>query len=160
MDGPRFDLLVQSLAIARPRRRLTHAILGGVLGIALGPAATGAGPGCTNVGKPCKKPGDCCSGKCKGKQDKKTCRAHDATTCVAGEVGPQCGGKFKFCETSSQLPGVCRTTTGKAGYCEYIGTDMPCTKDKDCHEGFGPGAACLKCPSAPSGTRCARPEPA
>jgi hypothetical protein len=44
--------------------------------------------GCIDVGDLCQNDGQCCSGICDGKKGKRTCRAHDAGTCTAGnQVG-------------------------------------------------------------------------
>jgi hypothetical protein len=114
--------------------------------------------GCVDTGKHCKSASQCCSGICHGKKGKKTCRAHDASTC-AGQEG--CAGEEAFCTTTSGDDGLCFVTTGKAPFCAYTGTCFACTKDADCEPVCGAGAACTVCPGCEAGieTACSRASP-
>jgi hypothetical protein len=105
--------------------------------------------GCVNVGNVCTSDDQCCSGICEGKQGKKTCQAHDQSTCQAGQNIAFCGGSADGdCVDSSGTPGGdCFTTTGNAGICAQGGGCFICTKDVDCQAVFGPGAACATCPT-------------
>jgi hypothetical protein len=113
--------------------------------------------GCVNVGNRCKNAGQCCSGICKGKKGKKTCKAHDTGGCQAGE--DVCAGNVVECTTSTGDAGACRRTTGNAGYCAAGGDCFPCTKDADCQAVCGLQAACIPiCVGCgPSNTACAAP---
>jgi len=113
--------------------------------------------GCVNVGTSCRKDKACCSGICNGKQGKKKCRAHGSGGCGAGHTAMGCGGQVVGCITSSGEDGVCVTTTGQAGYCMSDRTNAVCSRDADCHELYGPEAACILCPTSPSGTNCVGP---
>jgi hypothetical protein len=121
--------------------------------------------GCVNVGKFCKNHGQCCSGICKGWEpgDKKFCRAHDQSTCEAGQSAEVCGGSDVPCLTSGGGTGRCVTTTGNAGYCyEQSGHCFACRRDADCVPLGGPQAACVLCAAScmPLGvqTACVGPE--
>ena len=101
--------------------------------------------GCVDVGKFCKNDGQCCSGICQGKKDKKKCKAHGESTCQAGQ--DVCGGLPVPCLTETGESGACARTTGNAGYCEADGDCFACSKDADCVPFCGPQAACLSCPT-------------
>jgi hypothetical protein len=117
--------------------------------------------GCVNVGKFCKNGGQCCSGICKGTKGKKTCKAHNASTCQAGQSPIGCGGAEDVpCITSSGTDGRCTTTTGDAGFCWVDGICMPCSKDADCTPICGSQAACIVCGgecTPEGGTACVGP---
>lgn len=115
--------------------------------------------GCVNVGNFCKNSGQCCSGICAGKKGK-TCQAHDASTCQAGQTVVACGGVDTFCTTSGGETGACTTTSGNAGYCTKTANCFACSRDADCEAVCGPQAACLPCAlscTATGGTACAGP---
>jgi hypothetical protein len=175
MDGSRFDHLVRSLTASR--RWLMSSALAGVAGWA-GIATADAKKkrkrkdkkkpkpnafGCFNVGVACKSEDQCCSGICAGKKGKRTCKAHDVSTCSAGDQLGICGGTSAGCTTSAGVQGACATTTGNAGYCAASVVCYPCQTDADCQnaEGgaLGPNAACLQCAGcmATGGTVCAAP---
>jgi hypothetical protein len=189
MYAPHFDYIARVLGRTRPRRRL-------LLGLAVSPFAGIVAPGhppdaaarkrhkhtnkkrkkdktpkpnafgCLDVGAACKTAEQCCSNICEGKQGKRKCRAHDASTCSAGAQSDECGGTDISCTTSFLEPGICGTTTGNAGYC-FPGTAgsecFACTTDVECQEAnggqWGPYAACLRCVDcmATGGTACAGP---
>ena len=140
MDPSRFDALARLVARPASRRRTIAALALGALPLAF-PNPTAAGPGCKNVGKQCDKDKDCCSGVCKGKKDKETCKAHDAAGC--GKNNGACGGKT--CTTSAGQEGTCFTTTGNAGYCADDAFCLSCIEDKDCRPFCGAKAACIRC---------------
>jgi hypothetical protein len=127
--------------------------------------------GCLNVGQPCN--GDsaaCCSSICegskpkKGKPDKSRCVAHDAGICRT-ESDICSGGGEVFCDTGNDSC-ACVVTTGNATFCGQFRGMPPekfcseCSRDSDCEDEFGRGAACIVysrkcnslCPGA--GTAC------
>mgnify|MGYP000153176130 CR=1 FL=1 len=161
MDDSRFD--------AWTRRRLglrAGGALAALLGLVARPASDVAiarqrrkrrvkrnAFGCVNVGKFCKNDSQCCSGVCRGKKEKKTCRAHHTGAgCRAGDQTDSCGGTgVRRCTTASGEPnGLCNTTTGNAPYCssEAFGSFRctACSQDEECQELCGPAAACILCP--------------
>ncbi len=170
MDTDRFDSLTRTFATVLSRRAIAGALGLGALAL---PDLAGAKKkrknqskkkvkfndfGCVNVGGFCKKAGQCCSGICKGKKGKKKCKAHDGSTCVAGQTIVACGGALVVCTTSGGGFGSCLTTTGDAPYCSVSFDCFPCKKDIDCEPICGQGAACLACGevcAAVGGTMCA-----
>jgi hypothetical protein len=170
MDTDRFDSLTRTFATVLSRRAIAGALGLGALAL---PDLAGAKKkrknqskkkvkfndfGCVNVGGFCKKAGQCCSGICKGKKGKKKCKAHDGSTCVAGQTIVACGGALVVCTTSGGGFGSCLTTTGNAPYCSVSFDCFPCKKDIDCEPICGQGAACLACGevcAAVGGTMCA-----
>jgi hypothetical protein len=115
--------------------------------------------GCVNVGGKCRgKDKNCCSGRCqgkkpaKGKPDKSRCVAHDTGTLVEGEGGcrgvadDSCGPGDDFCTTTTGEDGRCWLTTGNAGSYGVISDCVPCSKDTECIDACGEGAACIACP--------------
>ena len=117
--------------------------------------------GCVNVGGKCHgQDAACCSGICqgkkpkKGKRDKRRCVAHDTGDCAPGQG--TCKGPIS-CTTSTGDNGFCYATTGNAGFCGLSGPCSGCRRDTDCHELWGPSAACLVCAGCPHGTFCGNP---
>jgi len=104
----------------------------------------------------CQTDDQCCSGLCQGKQGKKTCQAHDQSTCQPGQ--DVCLGSDDVCTTTTGADGACATTTGKAIYCFGAGSCAPCAKDADCVQLVGAGAACIVCAECaddiPGATAC------
>lgn len=178
VDSDRFDVLTRFLSTAGSRRRALAA-LGGL--VTFGALSAGAKRGkkkpkkklalnafgCVDVGQPCRgNSTNCCSGICqgkkpkKGKKDRSTCVAHDASTCLPGQQIVDCGAADVACTTSAGEPGACTTTTGNAPYCAESGTCFPCTRDADCQAVCGPQAACAPCAAvcaAKGGTACFGP---
>jgi hypothetical protein len=155
VEATRFELLTRAIASQLTRRRLASVL--GLAGTTF-PALVAAKKkrkrskkvrrndfGCVNVGSFCKNAGQCCSGICQGKKGKKTCKAHDQSTCQAGQSAEVCGGTNVFCTPSGGGVGACVTTTGNAGYCEASGECFPCSTDADCVPFCGPQAACIVC---------------
>jgi hypothetical protein len=171
MNQNRFDALTRTLISIPSRRHLLRGLAGAGFGLSLArlPHAAEAKKkrkrkkkakrttpnsfGCLNVGQPCQ--GDsaqCCSGICegtkpkKGKPDSSRCVAHDARICQAN---------FDLCTTGVQhicdvnnAKCACVLTTGNAGFCGDLsaGGDQlcrNCSKDSDCEQEFGTGAACV-----------------
>jgi hypothetical protein len=121
---------------------------------------TAAGPACKNVGRRCQRARQCCSGICRGGK-RKRCKAHDSGGCRAGQQSVACGGEDVACTSSSGLPGLCETTTGRAEFCFASGDCFPCQKDADCRGVCGPRAACVRCAATCSGvggTACVGPD--
>jgi hypothetical protein len=168
MDATRFDGLARSFSQSVPRRRAAVLLSAVGLGVlAGGPAILEAKKnkkkkkkklkrndfGCVNVGGKCRgKDNNCCSGICQGKKpkkgekDKSKCKAHDESTCLAGQTEPICGGIADTeCVASDGEIGECFTTTGNAAYCARDGDCFPCKKDADCIGVCGPSAACVPC---------------
>jgi hypothetical protein len=115
--------------------------------------------GCVDVGSFCKKDGQCCSGVCQGKKDKRRCKAHNVLDCPAG--ADQCAQAAMACGPTGD--GHCYQTTGQASFCtDYVVCNL-CERDTDCQAlDFGPGAACVVCANCPSpgNTACAMAAPA
>ncbi len=170
MDDRQFDVWTKHFTVGRPSRRIA---LRGIASAALGGLAASLSQnanakrrkkkrkkekvafnafGCVDVGKFCKNGEQCCSGICQGKKDKKTCQAHDQSTCQAGQPSGPCADADIACTTSSGDEGFCNTTTGNAGYCASAGGCFACTRDADCNEQCGPGAACVPCADECQGT--------
>ena len=162
MDADRFDHLARALHWRQSRRAALRLLSPG----ALGALATGVGLGeargnhfeCRHVGARCKRPGQCCSSRCLGPTGGKTCSGHDAGTCTTQNV---CTTGTTVCGSHGGSSCVCFQTTGKAPFCGRFGICRPCTKDRQCEEQFGPGAACVVhdcvCTNAttnPRGTGC------
>lgn len=157
MDDATFDHLARFLGVATSRRTSLLAAL--VAAPWWSAPDVAAGPGCKNVGKRCQTKTDCCSNVCRGKKGKKTCRAHDTGGCKAGAIEAFCGGANVTCTSSQGFSGFCNTTTGNAGYCSREGTCLPCTRDTECQDELGAGAACVTCATCPNGRGCASPAP-
>ncbi len=162
MEGPQFDDFIRALAGSR------RSLLGGTLGLASGliglssidarkkrkrkkpkqasrtPQATPNEFGCLSVNDPCTGPGECCSGICEGKKGKKTCGAHDASTCQAGQNACD-DAEATSCVSSTGAGASCDTTTGNAPFCTANGDCFACKKDADCVPFCGANAACIKC---------------
>jgi hypothetical protein len=187
MDSTRFDDFTRSLAGSR--RSLVSgglAVVAGRLGLSganakkkrkkKGKKARKPQPnafGCLDVGQPCNGDGtQCCSGICegtkpkKGKPDKSRCVAHDAAICRGPDSDTCTTGVAHACNSSNFSCG-CLLTTGNAGFCGGPGsTCRVCSKDADCQEEFGSGAACIvfggicdvNCPES-GGTACVPPCP-
>jgi hypothetical protein len=177
MNRHRFDALTRSLVSRVSRRDLVARLAGGVLAWSAAqlPHLANARKrkrknkkrkkvrfneyGCVNVGRLCKNADQCCSGLCEGKKGKKTCRAHDQSTCQPGQSSAVCsGGANVVCTASSGAPGLCLATTGNAGYCYADGDCFACAKDADCEPICGSGAACITCAgtcAGRGGTFCA-----
>lgn len=173
MEQNRFDQLAHALS-GRPSRRTLAGMLSlGAAWLAEGFRGEVASArkkhkkkarknafGCVDVGKFCKNGGQCCSGICQGKKDKKKCKAHGESTCVAGQRESLCGGTDVACQTPSGEQGECNTTTGNAGYCTADGNCFACRKDADCIAQCGVDAACIPCAGCPQtgGFACVGPE--
>jgi hypothetical protein len=185
MHGSQFDNLIRSLTGSRRR------LLGGGVALVAGQLGVfGAGAkkkrkkrklkkakpnafGCLNVGQPCNgDSGACCSGICdgtkpkKGKKDSSRCVAHDVGICTPGSNACTFEG-VGACHPSNP-DCYCLRTTGNAPFCGATGDIgelelfcRDCRQDTDCHEEFGPDAACAifdgicggSCPDT-GGTAC------
>jgi hypothetical protein len=169
LDSARFDHLTRAVATLRSRRTLAGVL--GLSALALPGLADARKKrkkkkkikknqfGCVDVGNFCKNGGQCCSGICEGKKGKKKCKAHDASTCVAGQTIDDCGGSVNvLCTATGGDPGACLTTTGNAPYCATSLECFSCQQDVDCEPICGQGAACLPCAgqcAEEGGTLCA-----
>ena len=110
--------------------------------------------GCVDVGGFCQNADQCCSGICTGEKNRKTCQAHDQSTCQPGATA--CAPPYISCTTTAGGTGVCGTTTGNAGYCALGGDCFLCRRDADCEPFYGKGAACAICKECgiTGGTTC------
>ncbi len=104
---------------------------------------------CLDVGQPCAgNDGMCCSGSCEGKKGKRTCRAHDAGTCVQGTPGICTAPDLSLSACNNSSTCACFRTTAGSNFCaELFGQDLSdCAgrqRDADCETlGFPPGTAC------------------
>ncbi len=180
MNHNLFDALTRAVIEVPSRRKVLRGLAGAGIGLGVThfPNATDAkrkrkhkrekapkpnAYGCLDAGKRCKTAEQCCSNLCDGKPGRRKCRAHDANGCKAGAQSVECGGTDIACTTSFLEPGVCGTTTGKAGYCFAAGECATCTTDAECQEVeggvLGPNAACILCADCPEtgGTACVGP---
>jgi hypothetical protein len=155
VNGKRFDDLIRAVMATR------RALLGGALAsVVVGFGARGSDAagkprhkkrdkkprpnayGCLGVGAACKREGQCCSGICDGKKDKKTCRAHDVGTCNQKMPG--------YCEVGNPQLAVCDgdgcnciRTTANSNFCANNVICADCKRDADCTAlGFPAGSAC------------------
>jgi hypothetical protein len=175
VDLHRFVILPRAMTGYPSRRNVLRGLVGAGLGLggARLPEGTAARKkrkrkvrrnafGCVNVGDSCKNARQCCSGICKGKQGRKTCRAHNVDVCRAGQREDSCGGATAPCAANGIPGGFCATTTGNAGYCRGDITCSPCTKDVECVSACGVSAcgvsaACIRCEAGcpdTGGTAC------
>ena len=172
MESEYFDRLARAVSTRLPRRSLSGLLCvssAGLSSVSLPQLAEARKNkkkkkkvkkndfGCVNVGKYCKNDGQCCSGICEGKKNKKKCQAHDESTCQAGQ--DLCLGVDVPCTTTKGDTGQCVTTTGNAPYCFSGGDCFPCSKDSDCVAFTGVGSACIVCVSEcfgenPQATAC------
>lgn len=134
MDTDRFDWLTRSLSTMLTRRALAGGLGLGALAL---PHLSDAKKtrkrkknkkkakfnafGCVNVGGFCKNDDQCCPGIYEGSNDKKTCQAHDVSSCEAGDRESTCGGVDQSCIATDGSGGLCNTTTGNAAYCRTDG---------------------------------------
>jgi hypothetical protein len=124
------------------RRAVLAATAASALVGAFGRREAMAGVGCRDVGKACRRGEECCSGLCKGKRGKRTCRPHGVGTCEAG--ADYCRqGKTATCNFSDDCH--CVATTGGARFCGATSGSvcMGCQSDADCDPVTGPGSACV-----------------
>jgi hypothetical protein len=145
MDADRFDSVARALHFARSRRASLRLLASGALGVLAimhEPGATSATHfSCRHIGVRCRRAGQCCSGICRGRSGRKRCKGHDAGICTGQNV----------CTTGStrcgeHVPGTgcfCFQTTGDAPFCGRFAVCRSCSRDKECEEDFGPGAACV-----------------
>jgi hypothetical protein len=158
MDGHRFDDLARSLTGSRRSLRagllLTPPLWLGALdgGARRKGKDTPRKPkpnqyGCLDVGDPCQRARQCCSSICEGQRGKMTCRAHDEGVCTPRRNACVNGG-VTICNPDNPKS-ACVLTTGKAAFCaDSARSDLPdpcqrCSRDADCQNVFGPGAACV-----------------
>jgi hypothetical protein len=102
--------------------------------------------GCLEVGDPCGRSSHCCSGICKGKKGKKTCRAHDTGTCHQTGTGICLSAKPQNISCNNNDGCRCFTTTAGSNVCAELkpGDCADCGKDADCAAlGFVPGTVCV-----------------
>jgi hypothetical protein len=161
MHQPQFDTVVAAFG----RRRFTRGVASAAIAAALATRSldglsastrqkrkkkpTVNQFGCRNVGVACANASQCCSGICeagqrkKGRKTRKTCRAHNTGGCRLEDdsclVGPV------PCVASTGEDGFCQVTTGNAPYCAVRSVNFDCSRDEECVELCGAGAACGVC---------------
>jgi hypothetical protein len=103
--------------------------------------------GCVSVGGFCKNDGQCCSGICQGKKDKRKCKAHGTGTC--DQEGPGiCSTPNPALILCNSAECACVRTTAGSNFCFDIAYEAAndcadCQTDADCEAlGFPPGSAC------------------
>jgi len=163
MDTSRFDAFTRSLPAHASRRAVAAGLLA-ALGLVSETPFSHATSARKNSGKDKKKPlvfnalgcidvggrcrgnsANCCSGICQGKKPKKGKK--DKSRCVAHNVGSCLPGQNAFPPAPCGTDGLCAATTGKAMFCgTEFGVCADCTKDTDCVETAGLGAACIIVP--------------
>jgi hypothetical protein len=161
MDATCFDRLTRAVSAALTRRRVVGGL--GLSALSLASRAdarhkhkhkkhkhkkkiTRNAFGCVNVGGFCKHSDQCCSGICEGKKDKKTCKAHDQSTCEPGQSRLACGGDTDVaCMTAAGTDGACLTTTGQGEFCAGFAECFACQSDADCRVICDTAAACAVC---------------
>jgi hypothetical protein len=160
MDGTRFDHLLQLLPESR------RAFLGGAMALTAGWLGVSTADakqmgkqkkrklrakpnafGCLEVGDPCRNAGRCCSGICKGKKGKHTCRAHGVGTCSQDQ--PDWCSVESLAEEHLELAacngrkGLCIRTTAASNACINFHACADCKKDADCAAlGYPAGSVC------------------
>jgi hypothetical protein len=105
---------------------------------------------CVDVGNACRgDSANCCSGVCEGNVPKQG--KEDISRCVAHNVG-ECQAEQDACRSTPVLCGTeghCQRTTGKASFCgsasKADAACSDCSRDTECEEQFGKGAACVVC---------------
>ncbi|MDQ3693184.1 MAG: hypothetical protein M3464_06115 [Chloroflexota bacterium] len=129
-----FDLMSRRVASLAPTRRgVLRLIAGSTLAAAVPWLAIG---GVEAAPIACKKVGD----RCRGKQDKKTCRVHNVGTCKPGPSFCQIGNDAVCGDLC-----FCFTTTGNAHFCGKQVRGVECQRDAECVAlGFPAGSACAK----------------
>jgi hypothetical protein len=188
MHTSRLAAMTRSITVLPSRRDVLHGLAGGGLGLALRrtPGAAGAKKnhqhkhkkpklerndfGCVDVGSKCAgNDANCCSGVCEGKKPKKgkkdtsVCVAHDNAGICFPDTDSCTIGEILHCDLDNPNC-LCARTTGNGGFCgDFTGGAVSlcreCSRDTDCQDEFGPGAACVVlqgvCTSCPDTGRTA-----
>lgn len=104
--------------------------------------------GCLEVGNPCRTAKQCCSGVCKGKKGKRTCRAHGVGTCTQDQLDwcavESLAEEHLALASCNGRQGLCIHTTTASNACVNFHVCADCKRDADC-EAMG----------APAGSVCA-----
>jgi hypothetical protein len=149
MHPTRFDAFIRSVTRDWSRRGVLRLLAGGaftgLLTVHDVPRAQAMHFDCHHVRKPCTRSRQCCSGICRGPQGKKTCRAHGTGMCKTGQDSCDLVVDFPCGDNSPNGSCVCFVTTGGASFCGGNEATTTCTKDKECEDSHGPGAACVPC---------------
>jgi len=179
MDRQQFDDLTVEMADApRSRRRALRLVAATAFaGLLARPGLrlrTVAAAGCRTVAKPCRRARQCCSGICRGRRGKKTCRGHGAGTCKQQGQQLVCTAPdlaLSLCNNDRDCACV-RTTSGTnfcgdflvPSTCTTCSACAKCDRDVDCvRQGFPKGSACVpftagRCAGlCPGATRCMVP---
>ncbi len=146
MDHEQFDRVTRTLATGATRRSALKVFAAGGIGTALHllrlRAADAEHYGCIHYREPCSRNGQCCSGICTNGR----CRAHNKGICTTEQNFCTQGGDTTVCGSASGGGNcLCTRTTGKTPFCaeNFTGVCGQCTRDKECQETYGPGAACI-----------------
>ena len=114
------------------------------------------GFGCLSVGVACKNAGQCCSGICAERKNKRTCRAHNTGICNQAFPG-LCSDPPTLAPCNSSETCYCIRTTANSNFCAQLGAPVcaDCRKDADCAAlGMPPGSACLPAAAGICGADC------
>jgi hypothetical protein len=148
MDASAFDRLARTLFRATSRRAALGALLT-TAGAALGLAGTqrASAQGCLTNGERCHLGEDCCSGRCKRRNNgKKVCKpAEHQGVCTIEQN--RCVGSSGGCgEESGGAPCVCVVTTIGRSFCGAgpVPETCGCTSNKKCEKQVGKGAKCAQ----------------
>ncbi len=104
--------------------------------------------GCLSVDKTCKNAGQCCSGICDGKKEKRRCRTHGTGTCEQDAPGLCTAQNPELLTCNNNANCRCIRTTAGSNFCyderSEAGSDCAdCQQDADCEAlGFPVGSAC------------------
>jgi hypothetical protein len=171
VDGYRFEALIRTLTGGASRRGLLGGLASAAAGFAMArfpdeieakkkrkrknrkPKLKRNEFGCVDVGGKCLgNDANCCSGICDGKKPKRGKK--DTSACIAHDNGV-CFPENDTCTVGANVPCnpdntgcFCALTTGNAGFCgNFTIVDgagcRECSRDTDCQEDLGPGAACV-----------------
>jgi hypothetical protein len=123
MDIQRFDAIGRWLAVGNSRRSTLRGLVGSALAIGMGRLTLEeAAAACKNAGKKCKKAKECCSGACKGKKGKKTCRCRTVRQSCTGTFSENtCCGELKCATNGAGEPDRC---------CKVL--EDSCSSNSDC----------------------------
>ncbi len=145
MEQRGFDEITKQFARTPRTRRLAMGLfaasgLGAVLGRVEPKSGVAQTVTCRKLSQTCRRDRHCCSGRCRGTKDKKTCRAHNEGSCKPGPSFCQIGNDAVCGDLC-----FCFTTTGGAPFRGKQVRGVECQRDAECVTlGFPAGSACAK----------------
>jgi hypothetical protein len=165
MDAAAFDRLSRTLSTAISRRATLAGLLaaaGSALSLSGGQQA--GAQGCFANGTRCSNGTECCSGRCRRRNDgKKVCRRAASQGECTVEDNVCLEGLSVQCGTDGTGTVACRcfvTTTGRS-FCGLNPlnppTDCDCASNRECEQSLGKGAKCVQVASSGSGNFCGCP---